>query len=192
MEVRAIWLLAAFGVFCLGVRSWIHVRQTGSSPFIGGKVSGFASIVAYTGPFVLAIIANDRDAVPRLFVQPTVAAVGTALALAGIVITLWSQIAMGDSWRVGIDEESHTTLVTTGPYRRVRNPIYSGMFVFAVGFTLVLPNVFSALGTVALIGIISVVVLRVEEPYLLQEHGSDFVAWKRSTGRFLPRLTAVS
>jgi protein-S-isoprenylcysteine O-methyltransferase Ste14 len=98
---------------------------------------------------------------------------------------------MGGSWRVGIDEGAHTALVTTGPYRRVRNPIYTAMFAFTLGLTLVLPNVFSILGTVLVVVVVSVVVRRVEEPYLLREHGDEYARWKRTTGRFLPRLTTA-
>ena len=192
MESLAIALLVAFGVLCLGWRSWMHKRRTGESPFIGGRVSGIASMVAYTVPFAVAIAADDRGAVPRLFDSPPLAAVGTLLAVAGIGITLWSQVAMGASWRVGIDGDAHTALVTTGPYRRVRNPIYTGMFLFTTGVTLVLPNVFSVAGTLLLIAVITLVVRRVEEPYLLKEHGVEFVQWKQSTGRFLPRLTTTA
>jgi protein-S-isoprenylcysteine O-methyltransferase Ste14 len=170
----------------------MHVRQTGESPFLGGTVSGVASMVAHLVPFALAIAAEFRHAVPRLSYTPLWAVVGTALAVVGIAVTMWSQIAMGASWRIGIDNDEHTALVTTGPYRRVRNPIYTGMFVFTLGFTLVLPNVFSLVGLVALIAITTTVVRRVEEPYLLKQHGLAFVAWKRTTGRFLPRLTAAA
>jgi protein-S-isoprenylcysteine O-methyltransferase Ste14 len=187
MGYLAIGLLALFGIFCLGVRTWMHVRQTGRSPFLDGGASGKVAMLGFSVLPTLAIVADFRDALPRLVDNPAVGLVGAALALAGIVVTMWSQLAMGDSWRIGIDPEEHTTLVTTGPYRRVRNPIYTGMFAFVIGFALVIPNVIAIIGAIAVLGAIGYVVLRVEEPYLLAHHGLEFVQWKRTTGRFLPR-----
>ena len=193
MAYLALGLLLAFGVLCLGLRSWMHVRQTGASPFLGGTINGVVALIGFVGPFALAIAADLRHAVPRLlFVHPTWAVLGTALAVAGIVVTLWSQLAMGASWRIGIDNDEHTALVTTGPYERVRNPIYTGMFAFDVGTALVLPNAFSLAGAALVVAVISVVVRRVEEPYLLKEHGLAFVQWKGTTGRFLPRLSPAA
>jgi protein-S-isoprenylcysteine O-methyltransferase Ste14 len=192
METVAIALLVAWGVVCLALPTLLYTRRTGSSPFIGGRVSGAGAVTAYAIPFAFAIAADDAGAVARLFHSPVLAALGTALCVGGIALTIWSQLAMGASWRVGIDSEEHTALVTSGPYRRVRNPIYTGMFVFTIGVTLVLPNLLSVLGTIGLFVIVNLVVSRVEEPYLLKEHGGEFARWKQTTGRFLPRLSAAA
>jgi protein-S-isoprenylcysteine O-methyltransferase Ste14 len=192
MEALAIGLLIAWGAVCLALPTVLYVRRTGSSPFIGGRVSGVGAVTAYAIPFAFAIAADDARALPRLFHSWILAGAGTALCVGGIAITVWSQLAMGGSWRVGIDSDEHTALVTTGPYQRVRNPIYTGMFLFTIGVTLVLPNLLSVLGTIGLFVVINVVVSRVEEPYLLKEHGLAFSDWKQTTGRFLPRLTAAA
>ena len=187
MGIVALLLLAAFGVACLLVPAVLHVRSTGRSPFLTGGAHGPLAIAAFAAPFGLAI-ALDLSGTGRLLHGPVPAASGIALAVAGVVGTAWCQRAMGASWRVGIDPDERTALVTTGPYRSVRNPIYTAMFAFSLGLTLLVPNAASLLGMVAVVAVIDLVVRRVEEPYLDSVHGTDFRAWAGRTGRFLPGL----
>lgn len=191
MAFVGLFLLIVFGVVCVGLRTWMHVRRTGGSPFRDGPAgSGRLALVGFAAPFTVALL---LDAVGRGRLVHGVAfgVAGAALALLGVGLTLWSQLAMGDSWRIGVDLEERTALVTRGPYRVVRNPIYTGMFAFVAGFTMVVPNVVSLFGLVAVVVVITAVVRRVEEPYLTSRHGAAFGQWAATTGRFVPGLGQV-
>lgn len=191
MAIAGLLLLIGFGAVCVGLRTWIHVRRTGTSPFRDGPAgTGRLAALGFGAPFGAALLL-DASGHGRLVHGVTFGVAGAALALVGIGLTMWSQLAMGDSWRIGIDPEERTALVTRGPYRLVRNPIYTGMFAFAAGFTMVVPNVVSLVGLAAVLVVISVVVHRVEEPYLASLHGTAFRQWAATTGRFLPRVGAV-
>ena len=186
--ILSIGLLALFGLVCVGLRAWLHVRRTGETPFRNGPAgSGRLAVIGFTLPFLGALVL-DLTGRGRLADSAVLDVAGVALAVAGIAFTLWSQLAMGDSWRIGVDTGERTALVTRGPYRVVRNPIYTGMFAFAVGLTLLVPNVVSIAGLVAVVGVIGAVVIRVEEPYLASVHGDTFRRWAARTGRFLPRV----
>jgi protein-S-isoprenylcysteine O-methyltransferase Ste14 len=60
---------------------------------------------------------------PALVHLPTLV-FGTLLVVAGYVGTLWCYAAMGDAWRMGINRKEKSALVSRGPYRLVRHPIY--------------------------------------------------------------------
>ncbi|HEY2814882.1 MAG TPA: isoprenylcysteine carboxylmethyltransferase family protein [Acidimicrobiales bacterium] len=185
----SIVLLVAFGIVCVGLRSWIHVRRTGDSPFRRGPAGGGrVAVIAFAVPFVVAAVL-DLTGTGRLVSSGALAVAGAVLAVAGIAFTMWSQLAMGESWRIGVDADERTALVTRGPYRVVRNPIYTGMFAFAAGLTLLVPNVASVVGFVAVVVAIDAVVRRVEEPHLQSAHGDAFARWAATTGRFLPRVS---
>ena len=113
-----------------------------------------------------------------------VAAVG--LYGAGLAGTLWAQFAMGDAWRIGVRETERTALVAGGPFRWVRNPIYSSMLLVALGLALAAPNVLSALALVALLIALELQVRLVEEPYLTRVHGTSYRDYASRTGRFVP------
>jgi protein-S-isoprenylcysteine O-methyltransferase Ste14 len=185
MGLIALLLMAAFAIICLGLPTWAHVRATGRSPFLTGGAHGPLAVVGFGAPFVAAAVL-DLGGATRLVTGAWPAVIGIPLGVVGVVGSAWAQRAMGASWRVGIDLDERTELVTGGPYRRVRNPIYTAMFAFAIGLTLLVPNAASVIGLVAVVGVIDVVVRRVEEPYLESVHGAAFRAWAAGAGRFLP------
>ncbi len=72
---------------------------------------------------------------------------------------------MGESWRVGVDPSERTALVVRGPFRVVRNPIFTTMAFTALGFTLLVPSVLAIVGFVGLLVSLELQVRAVEEPY---------------------------
>lgn len=98
---------------------------------------------------------------------------------------LYAQLAMGNSWRIGVDHEVRTELVTGGPFAVVRNPIFSVMPT-ALGLTLMVPSVLAIVGFLGLLLALELQVRVVEEPYLLKAHGERFADYAAYTGRFFP------
>jgi len=113
------------------------------------------------------------------------------VATAGIAGTVYAQLAMGDSGRIGVDEGETTALVHTGLFARVRNPIYTAMVTFALGITQVTPNLVAFAGLILLVATLELHVRRVEEPYLLRKHGDAFRAYTAGVGRFIPGVGLI-
>ena len=116
---------------------------------------------------------------------------GIVLALLGIVLTVWAQLDVGDSWRVGVDSSETTALVHTGMFGRVRNPIYTAMLTFDFGIALVTPNFVAIAGLILAITALELQVRRVEEPYLRDKHGAAYRSYTASVGRFIPGVGLI-
>lgn len=193
----ALWLYLFYIALAFGLRSVIQLRRTGSTGFHG--ISGRPGSAEWSGGvlFVVALIlglagcALARAGVLALappLDRADVRTAGLVLFAAGTAATLWSQFAMGSSWRIGVDERERTKLVTSGPFGLVRNPIFSAMLLAATGLALMVPNA-AAIGAVVLLVIaVEIQVRLVEEPYLLKTHGADYAAYAARTGRFVPLL----
>lgn len=78
-----------------------------------------------------------------------------------------------------VDERETTTLVRTGVFGQVRNPIYTAMFAFGFGIALVTPNLVACTGIILLIATVELQVRRVKEPHLLRAHGDAYRALRR-------------
>lgn len=114
----------------------------------------------------------------------TVQFVGIGLLLLSLGWTVAAQIQMGNSWRIGIDEEKKTALVQTGLFRRSRNPIFLGMIVTLIGVFLAIPNALTLLFSV--IGFVLIQIqVRLEEEFLTRIQGEEYSAYRRMVRRWL-------
>jgi protein-S-isoprenylcysteine O-methyltransferase Ste14 len=195
MAELALGLYVIYLVLAFGVRTVVQIRRTGETGFrgIGGR-PGSLEWLAGVG-FVVALVLGAAAPVLALaeVVSPISAfdrraahIVGAILAVTGIAATLAAQIAMGTSWRIGVDEGERTELVTHGPFALVRNPIFSAMIPTALGLTLLVPSVVAIIGLLGLIVALELQVRRIEEPYLVRTHGAVYADYAARVGRFMP------
>jgi len=109
---------------------------------------------------------------------------GVMLLVLSLVWTLLAQIQMGESWRIGIDQEHQTALVQTGVFGFSRNPIFLGMIITLVGLFLVIPNALTLL-TLLMGAMLIGIQVRLEEEFLLKSHGEDYARYKQHVRRWL-------
>lgn len=107
-----------------------------------------------------------------------------ALGLIGIAITVISQNQMGDSWRIGVDQQETTDLKTNGLYRRSRNPIYFGILLFWIGLCGTFFQPILMVSAVICWSCIELIVRKIEEPYLMKIHGDAFTQYAKRTQRY--------
>lgn len=197
MPVIALSLFVVFAALGFGWRSWEQRRRTGSTGFkgISGRMGspewlggvGFAAAMAAAVVAPALQLAGVVQPLSAL-VSPWIQLTGIGIAIAGIAATVWSQVQMGDSWRVGVDPRETTSLVRTGVFGLVRNPIFSAMLVFGLGLVLITPNIPAIIGFGLLVASIETQVRLVEEPYLLQTHGQKYRDYLQAVGRFVPGI----
>lgn len=109
---------------------------------------------------------------------------GIGLLLLSLGWTVLAQIQMGNSWRIGIDEENKTALVRAGLFRFSRNPIFLGMIISLLGFFLTIPNALTLLLLVLGFVLIQIQV-RLEEEFLSALQGEEYAAYRRQVRRWL-------
>lgn len=174
------------------------IRRSGVDPHVLGRAATstqiyFAVLMRLIGIVVIGMVVLHAAApvtwAPVVRWQALDAArvdwLGGAVGLAGLALCALAQLTMGGAWRVGIDHERSTDLVTSGIYRLVRNPTYVGIFVTNAGIWLVWPTTLVAAYAV-LVFVIMEMQVRCEEEHLVATHGDAFTQYARRSWRYVP------
>jgi protein-S-isoprenylcysteine O-methyltransferase Ste14 len=92
-----------------------------------------------TGVSVVAVfVVSDAFRAGGLAVHDViVAAIGAALFAAGLALAVWARLHLGRNWGMPMTRRAEPELVTSGPYRFIRHPIYTGLLIAMLGSVLV-------------------------------------------------------
>lgn len=196
MAALALAMLGLFLAVGLGLQGWLQYRRTGYSvlrglyrrPLSEEWWIGECWLVGFLCVALAAALEVAEVVHPFSQVPGPARLAGAALAIVGFAATQWAVVTMGESWRVDVNDADGTRLVTSGPFRVVRNPVYSSMIVLVTGAALMVPTVLSFASVVSVLAGLELQVRRLEEPYLLRVHGEEWRAYASDIGRFVPRI----
>jgi protein-S-isoprenylcysteine O-methyltransferase Ste14 len=197
MGALTLALFLVYAALAVGLRTAVQLRRTGSTGFkaLSTRPSAAELIggVLFVGGVACAVAAPVLDLTGRLeplgfLDHDLLRAAGGGIFASGLLTTVWAQFALGDSWRIGVDPEERTELVTGGPFSSIRNPIFTGMMLAFLGLALMLPNRTQLAAFVLLLIGLEIQVRVVEEPYLLRTHGHRYRDYAARAGRFVPRI----
>jgi protein-S-isoprenylcysteine O-methyltransferase Ste14 len=138
-------------------------------------------------PLSAPFISNPPAVLRPLIVSWPLAWLGVILAIVSFSLTLicWKQ--MGKSWRMGVDPAETTPLIVTGPFARVRHPIYALSSVLMLATVAVVPSPLMMLVAAVHLLLLQLEARR-EEKHLLKRHGPTYREYCDRVGRFLPRI----
>lgn len=111
---------------------------------------------------------------------------GLVLFAFGLGFAIWARVHIGRNWGTPMTQKEEPELVTSGPYRLVRHPIYAGLLVAGIGTSVALS--WAWLIAVALAAIYFVDSATVEERYLTEQFPDRYPMYKRTTKMLVPFL----
>jgi protein-S-isoprenylcysteine O-methyltransferase Ste14 len=158
-------------------------REEGTASMVAGLLGmlGFASMLVY-------IIQPDWLAFADLAFPVWLRWAGVGSALAGFALLQWAQVTLGKSWSDTPRMLKEQTLITEGPYRFIRHPIYTA-FLLILGSTLFISsNWLIGLCWTGMTILEIVSRIRFEESLMLEYFGDQYRAYMKKTGRLLPKI----
>jgi protein-S-isoprenylcysteine O-methyltransferase Ste14 len=181
--IKTLWLLwgVYWAVSALG-RGPVRRRQP--------SVDRLAHILLMGVGFVFFYSADPRfGSLNARFMPPSDLADGASgvLTAFGLGFSALARHHLGRNWSAEVTIRQDHALIRTGPYARIRHPIYTGLLIALLGAVLAL-GVYRAIVGFAIIAIGFYLKSRQEERFLAEEFGEEFERHRHRTGLFLPRL----
>lgn len=188
-------LVAVFAGFTI-IRAYYHrkaARAMGKAEYKEGGLHVALRLIVGI-PFIILVVAY--------LIQPGLLAwaklplpewtqwLGAALGLASLPLIGWVQWALDANFSTVLHVRDEHTLVTHGPYRWVRHPMYSVLYIWAAAVFLLSQN--GLIGAGFLIPLTAIIATRLknEEAAMVEKFGDEYRQYMQRTGRFLPRLSA--
>jgi len=111
----------------------------------------------------------------------------TIIGFIGIAFLIWVHLYLGKEWSAALQIKEGHQLIISGPYSKIRHPMYTALFTVYLCFALVSMNLLIILFTVLAITSLAVRVSK-EEKLLISEFGDRYRNYMEHTGRYFPKF----
>ncbi|MDC8001212.1 isoprenylcysteine carboxylmethyltransferase family protein [Aequorivita todarodis] len=121
------------------------------------------------------------------FVEHTnlVGIIGASIAWLGTLLACWSRFSLGKNWSVSVQLKKDHELITTGPYKIIRHPIYTAILLLFIGNTLIVGD-YRAILAILIVFFSLWRKLKLEEQWLTEHFGKTYIDYKAKTKALFP------
>jgi protein-S-isoprenylcysteine O-methyltransferase Ste14 len=174
--IYSVWIVFWLAWLVAGLSSKRAV-QSRMGQFLGLRIA--AVVVAY-----LIIRFGVLKGHHALVTSPILGVIGMVVFFIGLGLAVWARIHLGRNWGTPMSEKTDAELVTTGPYRYLRNPIYSGIILATVGTSVAITWYWLVIA--ALMSVYFIYSANVEEQTMLRLFPNTYPEYRRSTKKLIP------
>jgi protein-S-isoprenylcysteine O-methyltransferase Ste14 len=189
------WFALAAFVGCLGISAFYRARARRQGETIARRqenpllIAGRAVVALPLFVAILLYLLNPRwMAWAELALPPWARWVGVLLGLVAVPAAWWVFTSIGRNVSETVLTKRDHALVTTGPYRWIRHPLYTTGAVLLVAIGLMAANWFMLLFALLVLVSLRLAVIPLEERELVSKFGDDYLRYMAKTGRLLPRM----
>ena len=188
LAAKIIWLVFIIAWGIIRYRPNIKSRKTEKSVVSRTLKERFSMVISATGLGYIPLVWIFTDFLDGFdYNQNTMLlVVGAALLLVSLKLFRSTHKALGKMWSHSLDLREDHKLVTSGIYEKVRHPMYTAFWVWAIGAAFLLPNWVA--GFSGIIGFGTLFFLRVgqEEDMMRAEFGEEYEAYIKRTKKVFP------
>ncbi|MCJ7584277.1 MAG: isoprenylcysteine carboxylmethyltransferase family protein [Anaerolineales bacterium] len=160
------------------------IKREGGRGFFIFRVVAFVALMAFLAMYIAGMAWIDVF----MFMLPDwLRWIGFSLGILSVAFMTWTQVTLDTQWSAQLQLRDDHHLITTGPYARMRHPLYTSMFGWGTALSLLTANwIFVAVSVLSIVGLI--VRIPKEEQMMIETFGEKYKAYMQRTGRFFPKL----
>jgi protein-S-isoprenylcysteine O-methyltransferase Ste14 len=144
----------------------------------------FFLLMAFLGMYIFGMAWIDLFAFP---LPAWLRWVGFGLGLVTVAFWTWTQVTLDTQWSAQLQLTRNHRLITTGPYARMRHPLYTGLIGWAIALALLTANwILVAVCFLCAAGLIWRIPR--EEKMMIKAFGDEYKAYMQRTGRYFLKL----
>ena len=184
LKLPQLWLLVFVSVLANVFQPSYHPFESSRTP----QDRGTGRQILWT-VYATQILAVTELVYRRRFSLPlNWATIVIAIIIAlGLILRIWAVVILGRWFTWNVTVQPGQVVVTTGPYRFVRHPSYTGAWLVFVGSCVLLRSHVAALAASILLLVAFLRRIRHEESLMLTTF-PEYVAYKKTTGSLIPRV----
>jgi protein-S-isoprenylcysteine O-methyltransferase Ste14 len=147
-------------------------------------VVAFFALMAFLMMYVAGMKWIDAFRFP---LPPWLRWAGFAVGVISVIFWTWVQQVLDVQWSAQLQLSKNHHLITSGPYARIRHPLYAGLFGWSVALTLLTANwIFTVICALVFLGLLWRIPR--EEKMMIDAFGEEYRTYMRHTGRLFPRF----
>ena len=188
-KIITLALMAAFYI-CYFAKMISQKRQGIDTDQLGKGKEGFVKFIEITLKIATYLIIAI-EVVSIIFyassVNDALRIIGLIILALGVIAFTVSVLQMKDNWRAGVQREEKTELVTNGIYSISRNPAFLGFDLMYIGILLAFFNWLLCVGTCVVMVLFHLQIVNVEEEFLVEAFGDEYIKYRKKVCRNLGR-----
>lgn len=186
-EALAIMIIAFFLIRAPSVLSAAKTEKTEEKKPIRERVLVFLNLIGMMVLPILYILTTWLDSfsfpIPEVF-----RLLGIAFNVIGLILLIWVHRTLGKHWSMMLNLGEEHKLITSGPYSRVRHPMYTFFFIMSISTALISANAFVGVFGIAAWTVLYIVRIGDEEAMMVEQFGEEYQEYMKRTGRLLPKV----
>lgn len=185
---KLIWVLGVIGWYAIRYR---HERRSRRTPKLLRSDRGRETVlltISICGMLLLPLyyVLTDQPRFAGYGFVPALAWIGAGVFAGALWLFYRTHCDLGRNWSVTLEIRDRHSLVTTGIYSRLRHPMYTAFWLWALAQALLLPNWIA--GAAGLVGFGTLFFLRIgrEERLMEETFGDEYRRYVARTDRVIP------
>lgn len=177
------WVFTAIAV--IWVLEFILFRNRGTRE--GNPVerrSFFLIFASLSGTILLAAFLGEMNRVDGT--EPWLKGFGILFLVTGVFLRYWGILHLKAQFTRHVTVQKGDAIVSSGPYRKLRHPLYTGLLLIAIGMALFFQSIIAAILGGALVGRALAKRMDGEETLLINEFGEEYKEWMKRRARLIP------